>query len=43
MKINKDNWWKYIIYADDKQMLFFDDNLNLVEVLDRKKDGSYGK
>ena len=43
MAINKDNIWNYIIYVDDEQVLFFDDNLNLVEVLDRKKEEGYGK
>lgn len=42
MSINKDNMWNYIIYADDKQILFFDGNLNLVEVIDRKKEENYG-
>jgi len=48
MSINKDNWWKYIIYVDDKHVLFFDGNLNLVEVWNRKvldgnKEESDGK
>ena len=36
MSINKDNIWNYIIHVDDKHVLFFDGNLNLVEVWDRK-------
>lgn len=36
MSINKDNIWNYIIHIDDKYVLFFDGNLNLVEVWDRK-------
>ena len=42
MSINKNNIWNYIIYADDKQILFFDDNLELIEVIDRNKEENYG-
>lgn len=36
MSINKDNVWNYLIVVRKKEVYFYDDNLNLVEVLDRK-------
>ena len=43
MKINKDNVLNYIIHVDNEHIFFFDGNLNLVEVLDRKKEFGDGK